>query len=138
MTVTELHTSKAQAELMNRYIVKVCVKLAFLYQQAHVTASDMDLLRLSFRRLCSSVCNAFRIDAYTSSVTRISQLYRKLGQDIITIIQPHVSAKHVQYVTDVLNYFGSEDFLLYAFHHQKQHLKQVVFVFLHYLEVTQE
>lgn len=138
MYVTEQHCSKEHAELMNKYIVKVCVKVAVLYQQKLVTPENMDTLRVSFRRLCASVCNAFRIDTYVASVKRISQLYHKLCQDIITIVQPHVSQKHIQYITDTLHYFGSEEFLLYAFQHQKQQLKQVVFVFLHYLEVTQE
>jgi len=121
------------------YIIKIATKTAFLYKQKHVTKDQIVALRFTFRRICSSLTNAFRImdiqPVTEAKLQRISSIFHKFKVGVCDLLEPFVSERSVNKIANIFDYFASHEFLFFCFK-DPDTFKEIVYVLSHYLDIS--
>jgi len=134
------HRNQDVAQAYDQKIIKLAINVAFLYKQKYVTKEQMINLRFTFRRVCSSVINTFRLKNMQviddSKLQRISDILTKFKNAILELIWVYLPNECVASAELIFEYFGSSDFLQFCFIEATETFKQMVFILSYFLEMT--
>jgi len=137
--LTSKHRNPEMAKHTHDYIIKVSTKAAFLYKQKQVKKEQVASLRFIFRRICSSITNAFRIlniqPMDEAKLQRISVIFMKFKAGVCDLLLPFISERSLKKVGAIFDYYSSSDFLLFCFQ-DPDTFKEIVYVLSHYLEIS--
>jgi len=137
--LTSKHKTDEYAKTCNDYIVKMATKAAFLYKQKQISKEQIVALRFTFRRICSSLTNAFRImdiqPITDGKLQRISTTFQKFKTGVCDLLEPFVSDKSVKKIANIFDYFSSTEFLFFCFK-ETDTFKEIVYVLSYYLDVS--
>eukprot|EP01124_Arcella_intermedia_P019478 TRINITY_DN26795_c0_g1_i1.p1 TRINITY_DN26795_c0_g1~~TRINITY_DN26795_c0_g1_i1.p1 ORF type:complete len:180 (+),score=16.78 TRINITY_DN26795_c0_g1_i1:65-604(+) len=133
------HQGEDQAKLYHDWIIKAAIKVAWLYKKKLLVKEDLNALRVSFRRVCSSIINTFRLlDVQPMDVdrmARISRIIKNFKMNVMEQIGGYISVKSTSKVETVFDYLASSDFLFVCFSDVNV-FKDVVYVLNYYLDVS--
>lgn len=137
--LTSRHKSPEIAKEFLDHVIKVATKVAFLYKQKQVTKDQVSGLRFTFRRMCASITNSFRVmdiqPIDDSRLQRISTTFIKFKTGVCDLLAPFLSDRSLSKVSIIFNYFSSQEFLLFCFR-DPDNFKEIVYVLSHYLDVS--
>lgn len=105
--ISAQHESKQFSEQLKKNIMKLALKVAVLYKQRVIMVEQFKDLRVSFRRVCSSIVNSFRLQTVHQSVNRIEKLCVKFQEDLLQVLAPVVSEAFVTMIKETISYIGS-------------------------------
>ena len=112
--------------------------MAYLYKQKYIEKQELMALKFLFRRVCSSISNAFRIlhmqPFSDATAERISSIFESLKENTCKLVGPFISDEAVQKLSEHLNYVGSESFLKFCFENREK-FKPVVYTITFYLNM---
>eukprot|EP01125_Pyxidicula_operculata_P022810 TRINITY_DN9593_c0_g1_i1.p1 TRINITY_DN9593_c0_g1~~TRINITY_DN9593_c0_g1_i1.p1 ORF type:complete len:302 (+),score=60.78 TRINITY_DN9593_c0_g1_i1:57-962(+) len=137
-TIITKHRDADTGREYNNYIIKTGTRVAFLYKQKYVTKENIVSLRFGFRRLCSSIANAFRfldIQPIDHNLPRIAKIIHKFKVDVVNLISPFIADASVNKLIAIFDYIGSDEFLRFCFG-DPELFKEIVYVLSYYLKVT--
>eukprot|EP01126_Amoeba_proteus_P010279 TRINITY_DN139_c0_g1_i4.p1 TRINITY_DN139_c0_g1~~TRINITY_DN139_c0_g1_i4.p1 ORF type:complete len:144 (-),score=17.81 TRINITY_DN139_c0_g1_i4:552-983(-) len=132
------HSSPIRAKSLNHLIIKMGTQLVYLYKQRYITKEQILNMKFTFKRICSSISNAFRIlfvQPFTEETAqRISALFTNFKGALHGLVYPFFSDEFLIKMADHVDYIGSPDFLSYCFANPEQ-FKPVVYTFTFYLQI---
>jgi hypothetical protein len=135
--LTKKFKTEAIADQINKNIVDIAMKFAIAFSKNKVSESDFETCRLTFRRMCSSLVNAYRIDQIQPSIIRIEKNFQLFGAELMELLKKTgASKKYFGKLEEVMSVIGNADFLLFAHKTEPNVFKEVVFTFNYYLEIT--
>jgi len=137
--LTARHNNPETSKDFLDYIVKVATKTAFLYKQKQVTKDQIVALRFTFRRICSSLTNAFRImdiqPITEVKLQRITAIFLKFKVGVCELLEPFISDRSLKKISTIFDYFASSDFLFFCFK-EADTFKEIVYILSNYLDVN--
>eukprot|EP01130_Rhizamoeba_saxonica_P018888 TRINITY_DN9618_c0_g1_i1.p1 TRINITY_DN9618_c0_g1~~TRINITY_DN9618_c0_g1_i1.p1 ORF type:complete len:173 (-),score=32.05 TRINITY_DN9618_c0_g1_i1:65-583(-) len=134
------HSDSEQSKRFRSCVVKVAVKIAWSYKQKQISKDQFIYLRSSFRKVCSSLVNTFRLkgirDVDEQTLTRLSSHFSVFEERILEIFAEQFSQDIREEVSLSFQYIGSPFFLDFAFKDENtEEFKQVVFACSYYLSI---
>jgi len=127
------HSNPAQARMVKRNITKLAVKVIILFESQKLKQENFEGLELSFRRICSSIKNAYsQNNINEETVARIRGHIKSLESGLENVIQPYVSQNSMKRLETTVSYLADTQFILTISRYPE--FKQVVMVLAHYLD----
>lgn len=125
-----------QAKNVKQEILKVAVKILLLYQEKTITEESFDTLKFSFRRICSSVRNAYHAKSLNEATgVRIHGMATIFYQHLQSSIKGLVSDKTMTRIQTLLDYVFDPALLVAATQYDKE-FQQIAMVLALYLETS--
>lgn len=127
---------KKRASQTKKEILKVAVKILVLYNEKKVTEDSFNTLAFAFRRICSSVRNAYHARSLNeATATRIHGLAQTLEQHLHAALQGLVTENTFNRIHDLLDFIFNPELLVAANKYDKE-FQQIAMVLAHYLETA--
>lgn len=122
------------AKHVKQEILRVAAKILLLYQEKTITEDSFDALKFSFRRICSSVRNAYHAKSLNeATATRIRGVANIFYQQLQETLVGLVSEKTMSRIQALIDYIFDPELLVSAAQYDKE-FQQIAMVLALYLE----
>ena len=134
--IIEKEKGKKEAKNIKKEILKVAVKILLLYEEKKVTEDSFQTLIFSFRRICSSVRNAYHARSLNEATAqRIRTLAQTLYTNLEASLQGLVTLNTMERIQALIDYVFNPAFLVAATKYDKE-FQQIAMVLAFYLEAS--
>lgn len=133
------HNNEATGKKFYDQVINAGTKVAFLFRQKYINRQEVETCRFPFKRICSSISNAFRYlhlqSPDTATIKRIIDMITLFKNSVSTLLYPYFSDEDIHGVQEFLDYVSDPVFLEFCFKNPEQ-FKPVVFTFSYYLDIS--
>lgn len=134
--IVEKEKGKKEAKNTKKEILKVAVKILILYEEKKVTEESFDSLIFAFRRICSSVRNAYHARSLNEDTgIRIRKLAQVLYVNLQNSLNGLVTDNTMDRIQALIDYVFDPLFLVAATKYDKE-FQQIAMVLALYLEAS--
>lgn len=124
-----------QAKKVKNDIIKIAVKVLVLYDSKKLTEESFRGLGFFFRRICSTVKNAYlRKELNEDTFQRLQSLVKEFELGIRNILKAYVSETTIKRIKDTFEFFQDKTFMLKI--SKQPEFEKIVHVLAHYLEAS--
>eukprot|EP01117_Protostelium_nocturnum_P004874 TRINITY_DN1766_c0_g1_i1.p2 TRINITY_DN1766_c0_g1~~TRINITY_DN1766_c0_g1_i1.p2 ORF type:complete len:220 (-),score=73.79 TRINITY_DN1766_c0_g1_i1:121-780(-) len=131
--IVKKESGEKEASNMNKDITKIAVKIVILHQDKKLSDQQFQSLEFSFRRICSTFKNAFRVKQLDeATATRIHGHIKSLETLIKEMISPFVSKNTEERLKRIIDYLSAVPFIMKLPSYPEEY-KTLIITFDHYL-----
>jgi len=137
---------KEQGHTVKRNVIKIVIKVLLLYEDKQLAAENFQEIYSLFRKICALIKNTYYRELTKKqtpvntpldrqSAARISEFGEEMEENLVNLLNKHVSPKTQQRIHDIFGYLKNEEFVIKSF--GDPIFSQIVVVLAYYLEKYQ-
>jgi len=130
--------SKDSSVQLKENILEVISEIIILHKKKLVSPEQFWALKRSFRLVCSSITNSFRLESIRKDLYRIIGYINKFFQEIKDIVSPYVEEPFLIQFHESLTIIGNRDFILFGYEKALPLFKNIINGLLYYLGISRE